>query len=114
VRAGELDRPIVLERRFAATNSFGEQVEGWAPVGGTVFAGFTPASGGESFGNDQRVAEQRVTFEIRYRPGISPATHRIVFDGRVYEIEDVAEPERRKRLLITARVQDAASGPEEE
>ena len=41
-------------------------------------------------------------FIVRWRAGIQPGTHRVVYDGRTYQIEAVVELGRREGLQLDA------------
>lgn len=108
LRAGELDRPITIEHKGVARNSLGEQIESWGPWA-KCFAKFEPQSGGESIEASQRTAAQMAKFTIRYRAGVTPEM-RIQHDGRPWDILDVASPDRRVSLVITAVCREVGSG----
>lgn len=109
LRAGELDRRITIQRLSVTRGNLGEELKGWTTVA-TVWAKVEVDAGGEEFRALQRTASQTARFTIRYRAGISPKDHRVVYQGRVYEIEDVAEPDRIKTLVLTGYARDVASG----
>ncbi|MFN0133424.1 MAG: phage head closure protein [Phycisphaerales bacterium] len=111
MKAGELDKRILIQRRVPVRNAHGEEIEGWVDVA-TVWAGFKRVSGGEDFEAEQRTNKQQVQFKIRYRPGLDP-TMTLVYDGERYQIEDVGEPEgsrRREALLLTGFAREVKSG----
>lgn len=62
------------------------------------FASFTPDSGSESMQTDQVVATVSWTCKLRYVPEVSP-THRIHYEGRIYEIVSVIDPNQQRRSL---------------
>lgn len=110
MKAGELDRRILVQRRVAARNEHGEEVEGWVDIA-TVWAKFERVSGTEEFKAEQRSNRQQVRFTIRYRPGLEP-TMTVVYDGERYEVEDVGETGegRRDGLVLTAHAREVKSG----
>lgn len=118
IKAGKLDRRVVLLRRDVTRNTFGEEVEGWTPVV-TVWARFEPdeaAVSSEAFSDsaEQRSARQSAKFTIRYRGGVVP-TMRLEFDGRQWEISDVQEllaggGGRHEGLVLTAWARDVEPG----
>lgn len=109
MRAGTLDRRIVIQQRSFTKETSGEEIESWA-TWKTVWAAWKPEKGAEDFQSDQRVATQKGTFEIRYLAGVDPAKHRVLFEGKLYEIEDVSEPERKVALVLTVHTFNAKSG----
>lgn len=101
MRTGTLDRRITLQRPpvEAEVDAVGQPTDAWVTVA-TVWAEVIFGGGSESFEADQTAARQRVTFRIRFRRGVSPEM-RVVLDGNVYQVEDVAEPKRREELVLT-------------
>lgn len=58
--------------------------------------------GSEYWAARQANAENTVTFEVRYCRGvaaINPAEYRIVFDGKVYDIQNVDNPQFSNRII---------------
>lgn len=92
--AGALDRRITVQ---AATDvispTSGEKVPSWADSFET-WAAVSHVRADEGFTEDQRRAESVKQFRIRYRAGLSPKTHRVVFDFRPYDIHSITEAER--------------------
>lgn len=111
MKAGRLDRRILIQRPVPIRNEHGEQLEGWADVA-TVWAGFERVSGGEDFAAEQRSNRQLVHFNIRYRPDLN-ARMTIVYDGERYQVEDVGELKdgrRREGLVLVCFVREIESG----
>lgn len=108
LRAGELDRPITIEHKGVQRNSIGEEIETWG-TWARCFAKFEPQGGGESIESTQRTAAQTAKFTIRYRAGVTPQM-RIQHDGRPWDIVDVASPDRRVSLVISAVCREVGSG----
>lgn len=108
MKAGTLDRRILVQRPVAIRDSVGAEINGWVDVA-NPWASFERTGGDEEFRASQRSHEQQVMFQIRYRPGID-AKMRVVYDGEPYEIVDVAEIGRREGLLLTATVREVTSG----
>lgn len=101
LRAGLLDRRIVLERRSEAVDASGQSVESYDPIG-TVWARVEHLGGQEGFGQQQTVATGEVRFTIRWRGDVTPL-HRVSYSGIPYDVVSVAEEGRREALLIVAR-----------
>lgn len=110
MKAGKLDRRILIQRPVPVRNETGEQITGWVDVA-TVWASFTRKSGREEQRAEQRSNRQDAEIEIRYRPGITP-TMCVVHDGERWEIDDVGESGegRRDGLLLTCHAREVASG----
>lgn len=101
--AGRLDRRIVLKRRKAGANNFGEPVEIWSTIG-TVWANAAPVSDAERTRAGETLASRMYRFTIRWSSSLASIDPRdqIEFDGRTWEIRGVKEVGRREMLEITA------------
>lgn len=98
LRAGKLDREIIITRLSETVSDSGNVVKSWTPLH-TVRAEkveLTAAENLEAFGN---VAAGQVVFRLRYVDGITPAD-RILFDGVNFDIESVTELGRRHGLEL--------------
>lgn len=100
--AGKMDRRIVIESRSVARSASGEETESWSTFA-TVWARFQPMTGREfySAGGAQNVPAETARFTVRYLAGVTPQ-HRITYDGKVWNIRNVAEVGRREGVEITA------------
>lgn len=111
MKAGQLDKRILLQRPVVVRDEHGGEVTGWVDVA-TVWAHFKRVKGDESVQAEQRTNRQDAEFTIRYRPGLDPEMT-LVYDGERWEIDDVGEPEgsqRRELLLLTAHAREVTSG----
>jgi len=98
--AGGLDRPIEIQEQQGTTfDGAGQEIENWVTVW-TPSARVVPSRGGERFAAQQVIGKKVITFEIRYRPGVTEDKHRILFDGVTYDIDDVREVGRQAMLHI--------------
>lgn len=94
VRTGELDRRITIEQpTTTGYDGAGQPTVEWTSFA-TVWAKREPLSGSEQFAADQRYARQGAVFTVRHLPGLTPAM-RVFCEGTYYQIEDVAEMDRR-------------------
>jgi SPP1 family predicted phage head-tail adaptor len=103
MRAGNLDRSIIIQAKTPTQNEFGEPVDVWAKIhtADTIPAAVRPLRGSESFTARQVVGKAVVTFRIRYRADVT-TLNRIVYNGRDHDIHDVREVGRREGLEIDA------------
>lgn len=103
MRAGDLDRSIVIQAATTTQNAFGEPVETWAKIhtDATIAARIVPTRGAERFTAQQVVGKAVVTFRVRYRTDVT-TLNRIVYDSRNWDITDVREIGRREGLEIDA------------
>lgn len=100
MRAGKLDREIVIERNTPTRDSYGASIEGWATLA-TVWARKLEESGKEFFSADQVVADQKVVWRIRWPDGFTPTVEdRINYDGNYYDITALPELGRRAGMDI--------------
>lgn len=90
MRAGTLRHRITIQEPSASQDSYGEETPvAWSTLA-TVWAAFEPLSGDERYIEvaDQRLAETRVRFRIRYRDDV---THkmRVSWRSRTFNILEV-------------------------
>jgi SPP1 family predicted phage head-tail adaptor len=114
--AGELTRRITIQTLVTTVDpATGAEVPGAPTELAMVWAKVEPLRGMERFiqGMAQRFATDTLKFTIRYSStvaGISPATHQIIYRGRIYDLETVDElggaglPEG---LILTATLKGA-------
>lgn len=100
LRAGELDRRIVVQRAAHATDSFGHEVATWRDMA-TVPAKVTPVSDSERLRAQEIAASLTHRFVIRWGFGVT-VEDRIAYEGRTFEISGVKEIGRRVGQEITA------------
>lgn len=110
MRAGQLDRRVNLEVKTVARNSLGEPIETWSVVR-TLWAHRAEGSKvAERFAANQTYASVTTVFRVGYFPTLTTVTvdtHRIVFNGRVYNIVGAIEIGRKEgvELLCAARAE---------
>ena len=97
MRAGKLRQMIVIQSHTFTTDDFGGQIEAWADVA-TVAASVEPLSGRELIAAQAAQSEITTRFVVRYLAGIEPAM-RIVYNGKIYNISAIIDPEERHREL---------------
>ena len=103
MRAGRLDRSIIIQAKTVSLDSYGQPVDVWAKIhtADTIPAHVKPARGDEKWEAMQLVGKAVQTFRIRYRDGVT-VLNRIVYAGRDWDIHDVREIGRREGLEIDA------------
>jgi len=101
MKAGELDRRIMIEEKTVTNSDSGEEIITWLPLV-TVWARKIEAKGAERFSGQELFGAAVKTFQIRWSLYASTITtkHRLLFDGRTYDITDVREIGRREGLEI--------------
>lgn len=106
--AGNLDRRIVIQQPTFSQDASGQDIPSWTTFA-TVWAQLTQGAATEDFKEPARRAERSVKFRIRYLAGVTTVM-RVVWDGQVYAINDVAEPERRTWIDLTCTILNGLSG----
>lgn len=106
MRAGRLDRRLILQRKTLIENDFGEPTATWTTIA-TVWAEKREVRGAERYAASQSVAQIDIKYRIRYRRGLTPLDAFVDEDGRVFDIAAVLEIGRREGLEIhgTARAE---------
>lgn len=87
MKAGRLNRRIVIQQRLATENELGERVSGWQTVT-TVWANIINKSGLETVRNEMDMSIVNASIRIRYRTGIT-AGMRVLDGSTVYDIQAV-------------------------
>lgn len=60
------DRQIIIQRKTVTQSPSGEPIEAWADLVYNCLAFVAPTRGSERFNSPEKVAEQEVTFTIRF------------------------------------------------
>lgn len=98
MRAGKLDRTIVLQRATESVGTSGTVAKNWQIAGElrAELVNLAAVAGGAPFGT---VETTGIMFRTRYVAGITTADQ-IIFDGEFYKITSVAEIGRRRGLEL--------------
>ncbi len=102
MRAGELDRKIVIQSATSAQDDYGQPTETWATFA-TVWAKKRDLRGDEYFAAKQMTAKVDAIFTIRWLEGVL-TTMRISYDGQYWDIRSINELGRREGLELYAEV----------
>jgi SPP1 family predicted phage head-tail adaptor len=100
MRAGKLDREIIVETVTTTIDDAGTPVETWAPLA-TLRAELKDNASDETHNEQGDTTRQLVTFETRYVPGVSVAA-RIMYQGEPYNLLQVREIGRQRGLELKA------------
>lgn len=98
MKIGELRHRVILQRKTVTEDELKQQTESWTDIA-TVWASIEPLSGREYFAAKQVNSEISAKITIRYRKGINSAM-RVLFGGRIFEVQSVTNPEERCKSLI--------------
>ena len=106
MRAGRLDRIVIIQQKAVSQDTYGEEIETWTTLD-TVWAGRKDFRGKEYFAAQQTAASVSAVYTIRYRTDITPDEHRISDNGRIYDIKSVIELCRKVglELMVEARAE---------
>lgn len=88
---------VTIQELVTGQDEAGQPVDTWNDVA-TVWAAVEPLRGREYFAAAQVQAEVTTSIRIRYRKGIRPDM-RVLYDGRLYNINAVIDPQERHREL---------------
>lgn len=100
-RVGDLDRRITIQAKTVERDDYGATKETWSDAA-TVWAQYLPGGGDERFAAAQVYAETQARFRIRWRDDVT-TQHRVLFDGKLWDILAIDEMGRRGGLEIKAR-----------
>lgn len=98
MRAGKLDRTIVIERATTAVDDYGTPHQVWATVA-TERAQLVQSSTEEFMRTFGASSEVLVAFRIRHMDGLKVAD-RVTHGGDIYDIKEIKELGRREGLEL--------------
>lgn len=99
---GKLDRQIVLQEATVTQDpDTNEEVQTWDDT--TIAAEWLPGNPLEAYRAEHRLAAYiDGIFRIHYRdPRPAPESHRVVFEGRTYDLKGVTEIARKRGLELS-------------
>lgn len=96
MRAGKLDRTIVIERATNTVDAYGTPTMSWAAVA-TVRAQRIQSSTEEFMRNFGASTEAAIVFRIRHMDGIHPAD-RVKEGSATYDLKEIKELGRREGM----------------
>lgn len=94
MRLGKLDKRIIFEQRIQGKDEAGQKQLGWSQLGVPRWASIEPISGRELLAASQVQGETTHRIRCRYFDGLT-AAERIVFKGRVFDIQGAINPRER-------------------
>lgn len=98
MRAGKLDRRIIIERQTVTVDAAGDRASAWAPVS-TLRAEVVNLLTDETARDPGASTDSIIMFRVRFREDVT-TSDRIVLDGRHHNICEVREIGRRRALEI--------------
>lgn len=120
VELGKMDRKIVIQQAVQTQGADGSILDTYGTIK-TLYAQLIPAGASEPYEGGEKRQVQTNRFLVHFtNTNINSANHRLLYNGRIYEITGVEEPEiegtfnRNRFLLIHAVAKgsgaDASSG----
>lgn len=109
--AGKLRHRVIIQRLVAGSpqqTASGQPDEAWATYL-TVLASVEPLNGRELFAAQEHHSEVTTRVRVRYRDGVT-AKMRVSFDGKLYNIAAVIDPELRHREFQLLCVEGVSEG----
>jgi SPP1 family predicted phage head-tail adaptor len=100
MRAGKLDRTIIIQRQTETVKPSGAVVTAWTEVA-TVRAEIAQQSATEFLAGYGEAENGTVIFRIRYLPGIT-TNDRVNFGGVIHDLKEIKELGRRRGLELRA------------
>ena len=100
MRSGRLRHRIEILALTVAQDGYGEEIETWmmqATVWGEMLPSLRATREAFAAQSEQRSARQSMECRMRYREGLSPKTTRLSWDGKVFDVEAVSDPDGRRR-----------------
>lgn len=97
IRAGKLNKRIIIQTYTEAANTYGESVRTWVDVG-TRWASVEPLTMREFINAKQLSSQIDIRFVTRYLSGIKPKM-RVVYNNENYNIESVINIDNKNREL---------------
>lgn len=97
MQAGLLRHRVTFQQLTEQKDAHGADKNNWVDVC-TVYARVSPLSGRSLFAAQQNHSEVTGTIETRYRPDLN-AKMRAVFEGKIYSLHAMIDPEMRHREL---------------
>lgn len=102
MRAGDMDRQIVIESATETQNGIGEPVATWSTFA-TVWAQVMPLRGSEYVAAQAINTEIDTIFRVRWLAGVTTKM-RVSYGAQYYDIQYLAEIGRRVGLDLLARI----------
>ena len=100
MRAGMLDRRIIIEKKTESVATNGQRTLTWATFL-TVWGNPVETDGLERTDDNNRTTQRMVKFRVRYNSTITREM-RIKWDDEYYKIEDTKELGRQDGLILNA------------
>jgi SPP1 family predicted phage head-tail adaptor len=108
MRAGDLRRRVTIQKRQSTQDGDGQRSETWTAVA-TVPAKIEPLGGRELLLAKAMGAESTHQVTMRYRADLD-ATMRIVYQGRIFNINNLNDPDARHEAVVAMCTEGANVG----
>lgn len=84
------DRQIIIQRKTTTQAADGSPIEAWTDLCFKVFAFVAPTKGNEKFADPEKVADQEVTFTIRFHEIPSASRPLLPTDRIIYPVDGLS------------------------
>jgi SPP1 family predicted phage head-tail adaptor len=98
MRAGKLDRRIVIQNKAEVIDAYGFRTLSWSTFL-TVWSMPVQKDGKEQTTDNNRSTDRMVNFRTRYNSTITNEM-RVIWEGNYYKIEDIKELGRREGMIL--------------
>ncbi len=102
MKAGALDRRVLLQRATVTQDAANQEVLSWADFA-RAWARRRDMRGQERFQGETRFAARTAVYELRYLAGVDEEM-RLIDNGITYQIVGIAEDARQGRLELSVEV----------
>lgn len=103
MRRGKMDRAITIQALTTTQDGWGEEIQSWASITpNPIAAQYLPGGGNERFAAGQIYAQTEARFHIYWRADVTPL-HRVIYEGREYDILSADEIGRREGLELKVK-----------
>ena len=101
VGAGRRDRLVTIEMVSRVQDDFGQPIETWT-AWRSAWMGKRDVQAGERFRANQTLSEEAVVWDSEWVPDLNPSDYRLNYEGRIYDIQGLAEVKRREGWEIVS------------
>ena len=113
MRAGRLRQRVTIQQATETQNAYGEMAQAWSTVG-VIWADVRPMMGQarEQLAGGSDILQARAPYQVRmrYLEGLSPVSHRLVWDSRTLEVEAALDPDGRRHEMVAMCYEVQAAG----
>ncbi len=102
MKAGTLDRPVILQRATVTQDAANQEIQAWTDFA-RPWARRRDMRGQERFQGETRFAARTAVYELRYLAGVDEEM-RLIDNGITYQVVGIAEDARKGWLELSVEV----------